>query len=132
MTKHWNAKHATSEMVPSAKLRRLPKSAAPLPPPNDVAPTESSEKPMDVTTTAATIGVMIRRQYCANRPSTPSMQPPTMMAPAAAPMPYAATTPVITVTNVKLMPMTMGSPLPKRPMGNSWISVPMPAMSMAA
>ena len=86
---------------------------------------------MDVTTTAATIGVMIRRQYCANRPSTPSMQPPTMMAPAAAPMPYVATTPVITVTNVKLMPMTMGSPLPKRPMGNSWISVPMPAMSMA-
>lgn len=27
-----------------------------------MAPTESSEKPMDVTTTAATIGVMIRRQ----------------------------------------------------------------------
>ena len=73
--------------MPSSRLRGLPKSAAPLPPPNDVAPTESNEKPMEVTTTAATMGVMSLRQYRANRPSTPSMQPPTMMAPMAAPMP---------------------------------------------
>ena len=39
--------------------------------------------------------------------------------------------PQSTVTNVKLMPMTMGSPEPMRPSGNSWMSVPMPAMSMA-
>ena len=35
------------------------------------------------------------------------------------------------MTNVKLMPMTMGSPDPMRHRGNSWMSVPMPAMSMA-
>ena len=39
---------------------------------------------MDVTTTAATMGEMMRRQYFANRPSTPSKMPPTMMAPMAA------------------------------------------------
>ena len=34
-------------------------------------------------------------------------------------------------TKVKLTPMTMGSPLPMRHTGNSWMSVPMPAMSIA-
>ena len=36
-----------------------------------------------------------------------------------------------TVTKVKLMPMTMGSPLPTRHTGNSWMKVPIPAMNMA-
>ncbi len=79
----WNTRHDTSEMVPSSRFCGEPKSAAPLPPPNEDAPTPSSEKPMDVTTTAATMGEMMRRQYFANRPNTPSMRPPTMMAPMA-------------------------------------------------
>ena len=73
-----------SAMLPKAIFLGEPKSGAPLPPPNDAAPTLSSEKPMAVTTTAATIGEMMRRQYLANRPSTPSMTPPTMTAPMAA------------------------------------------------
>lgn len=118
-------------MVPSSRFCGDPKSAAPEPPPNEEAPTPKSEKPMDVTTTAATMGDMMRRQYFANRPSTPSMMPPTMMAPMATLYPYVAAMPTSTVTNVKLMPMTMGRPDPTRHSGNSWMSVPMPAMSMA-
>ena len=34
--------------------------------------------------------------------------------------------------NVKLRPMTTGSREPTRQMGKSWMSVPMPAMSIAA
>ena len=127
----WNTRHETSEMVPSSRFCGDPKSAAPEPPPNEEAPTPKSEKPMDVTTTAATMGDMMRRQYFANRPSTPSMMPPTMMAPMATLYPYVAAMPTSTVTNVKLMPMTMGRPDPTRHSGNSWMSVPMPAMSMA-
>lgn len=80
----WNTKHEMSAMLPSAIFCGEPKSGEPEPPPNDAAPTESSEKPMDVTTTAATIGEMSQRQYFANRPSTPSIKPPTIMAPIAA------------------------------------------------
>ena len=79
----WNTRHATSETVPNSRFSNDAKSSAPLPPPNDSAPTPSSENPMDVTTTAATMGDMMRRQYFANRPSPPSMTPPTMMAPMA-------------------------------------------------
>ncbi len=43
-------------MVPSSRFCGDPKSAAPEPPPNEAAPTPKSEKPMDVTTTAATMG----------------------------------------------------------------------------
>ena len=39
------------------------------------------EKPMAVTTEAATMGVMIFRQYLARRPSVPSINPPTITAP---------------------------------------------------
>ena len=40
--------------------------------------------------------------------------------------------PIMTVRKVKEQPMTMGSPEPMRPnSGNSWIRVPMPAMSNA-
>ena len=44
-------------------------------------PTFSREKPMVVTTQAETMGATNRRQYFTVRPSTPSMQPPAMMAP---------------------------------------------------
>ena len=128
----WNTRHEISAMLPSAIFCGEPKSGEPEPPPNDAAPTESSEKPMDVTTTAATMGEMSQRQYFANRPSTPSIRPPTIMAPIAALKPYVAATPHSTVTNVKLMPITIGNPEPIRPArGNSCTSVPMPAMSMA-
>ena len=86
---------------------------------------------MAVTTTAATIGVMMRRQYCANRPRTPSSTPPTMTAPMSAPYPWVAATVQATVTKVKLMPMTMDRPLPTRQSGYSWMNVPMPATIMA-
>ena len=118
-------------MVPSAKLTGDPKSGASVPPPKEAAPTPKSEKPMAVTTTAATIGVMMRRQYCANRPRTPSSTPPTMTAPMSAPYPWVAATVQATVTKVKLMPMTMDRPLPTRQSGYSWMNVPIPAMSMA-
>ena len=76
----------------------LPKSAAPEPPPNEVAPVESSEKPIDVTTTAATTGGTKRRQYRAVRPSTPSSRPPTMTAPTATLYPCVEAMEHITVT----------------------------------
>ena len=44
-------------------------------------PTDSSEKPMVVTTQAETIGATKRRQYLTVRPKTPSIQPPTMIPP---------------------------------------------------
>ena len=87
---------------------------------------------MEVTTTAETTGVMKRRQYFANRPSTPSATPPAIMAPIAAPYPYCAAMVQSTVTNVKLTPMTMGKRDPTRHTGNSWMNVPMPAMTIAA
>ena len=79
--KTWKSRQATSETLPSSRLYQAPKSSAPLPPPKDEAPTLSSEKPMAVTTDAATMGVTMRHQYLASRPKTPSMQPPTMTAP---------------------------------------------------
>ena len=72
---------------------------------------------MEVTTTAETTGVMKRRQYFANRPSTPSATPPAIMAPIAAPYPYCAAMVQSTVTNVKLTPMTMGKRDPTRHTG---------------
>ena len=53
-------------------------------------PTPKSENPIEVTTTAATMGVMMRRHQRANRPSTPSMRPPTMTAPRAPQQPWVA------------------------------------------
>ena len=62
-----------------------PKSSAPVPPPKEEAPTDSSEKPMAVTTEADTIGVMIFVQYFARSPRHPSMIPPMSTAPIMAP-----------------------------------------------
>ena len=58
----WNARQATSEIRPSVRFCQLPKSSAPEPPPKLSAPTVSSEKPIDVTTMAETIGGTNRRQ----------------------------------------------------------------------
>ncbi len=44
-------------MVPRIQLEAEPKFSLPLPPPKELAPTESREKPMAVTTEAATMGV---------------------------------------------------------------------------
>ena len=49
--------------------------------PNDETPTFRMLRPIETTTQAETMGEMILRQYLAVRPSTPSKQPPTMIAP---------------------------------------------------
>ena len=67
--------------MPRKRFSGEAKSGAPVPPANDAAPTESSEKPIEVTTTPDTIGLMKRRQYVANRPSMPSQTPPAITAP---------------------------------------------------
>ena len=85
LARPWNTRHARSETVPRMRFVALPKSSAPEPPPKEAAPTPSSENPIEVTTTAATMGVMIRRHQRANKPSSPSMRPPTMTAPTSAP-----------------------------------------------
>ena len=63
----------------------LPKSLAPSPPPKDLAPTESREKPMEVTTTAETMGEMALRHQVAVSPRRTSNRPPTRTAPMTAP-----------------------------------------------
>jgi len=66
--------------VAMIKFSLEPKSSL-YPPPKERAPTVKREKPMAVTTVAATMGVMILFQYFAKSPKTPSKQPPTMTAP---------------------------------------------------
>ena len=75
-------------IVPNIQLEAEPKFSLPLPPPNEEAPTERSEKPIDVTTLADTIGVISLSQYLANNPRIPSIIPPTSTAPAMALYPY--------------------------------------------
>ncbi len=81
----WNARQAANETVPSVRFCQLPKSGAPDPPPKLSAPTESSENPIDVTTTADTTGGTNRAQYWAVRPKATSSRPPTSTAPTTAP-----------------------------------------------
>lgn len=45
----------TRVTIPSIQLLAEPKSAAPVPPPKEAAPTERSENPIAVTTVAATM-----------------------------------------------------------------------------
>ena len=68
-------------MVPRVQFCQEPKDSLPTPPAKELAPTLSREKPMAVTTQAATMGEMIFRQYLAQQPSRPSRMPPTMTAP---------------------------------------------------
>ena len=49
--------------VPIIQFLAEPKFSVPEPPPNDEAPTERSEKPIAVTTLAATIGAISLIQY---------------------------------------------------------------------
>ena len=70
---------------------------------------------MAVTTLAATIGEINLIQYLANNPSTPSTKPPISTAPIIAPYPYCAPTKLNIDTNVKLIPITIGSPEPILP-----------------
>ncbi len=82
---NWKARQATKEIKPSVRFCQLPKSLAPSPPPKLVAPTDNSEKPIDVTTMAETIGGTNRRQYLDVRPNATSSRPPSTTAPATAP-----------------------------------------------
>ena len=85
LVRPWNKRHATSDNVPRNRFSGEAKSGAPEPPANVSAPVESSEKPIEVTTTAETIGPMKRRQYFASRPSTNKMRPPAMTDPMTVP-----------------------------------------------
>ena len=60
--------HERNVIVPSIQFVAEPKFSLPLPPPKELAPTERREKPMEVTTLAATIGDISLIQYFAKRP----------------------------------------------------------------
>ena len=77
----WNNRQHKRVTTPKIQFSTDPKFSLPLPPPKEAAPTESSEKPIAVTTLAATTGVISFVQYFANSQSTPSMIPPTNTAP---------------------------------------------------
>lgn len=81
----WDRMQHKSVILPRIQFWTEPKSALPLPPPKEVAPTVSREKPMAVTTLAETIGAMRDSQNFANSPKTPSMIPPINTAPIIAP-----------------------------------------------
>ena len=80
-----NKIQASKVMHPRIQCSAEPKVSLPLPPPNDEAPTDKSEKPMAVTTLAATTGVISLIQYFAKSQRVPSMIPPTKTAPIMAP-----------------------------------------------
>lgn len=81
----WNRIQQSSVTEPRIQFSAEPKSALPLPPPKEVAPTVSSEKPIAVTTLADTIGAMTLIQNFAKSPSMPSTMPPMSTAPIIAP-----------------------------------------------
>ena len=81
MAKILNKMQASSVTPPNTQFSQAPKFLLPLPPPKELAPTDNNEKPMDVTTLAATIGATILIQYLANNPKTPSTIPPINTAP---------------------------------------------------
>ena len=68
-------------MPPRIRFFAEPKSALPLPPPKDAAPTDNRENPIAVTTLAATTGVINLVQYFASSPRMPSAKPPISTAP---------------------------------------------------
>ena len=59
MAKTWHPKQVSKVTVPTIQLCMAPKSAAPCPPANELAPIGNNEKPIAVTTVAATTGDMI-------------------------------------------------------------------------
>lgn len=121
----------TRVTIPSIQLLAEPKSAAPVPPPKEAAPTERSENPIAVTTVAATIGEITFIQYFAKSPRSPSTIPPINTAPIRVPYPYCAPKVQARDTNVKLIPITIGSLEPILHIGNSCIKVPIPAIIIA-
>ena len=77
----------------------------------------NSEKPIAVTTVAATTWGTSFIQYLANRPSSPSTNPPIITAPISTPMPCVVAIKIFSDRNVKLMPITMGNLEPMRQIG---------------
>ena len=92
---------------------------------------ESSDRPIPVTTTAETIGAMIRRQYLTVRPSRPSNRPQASTVPVTAPYPYFAAIAVNGTMKVKLSPIMIGRPEPSFRTGVAWKNVAIPAAIMA-
>ena len=78
--KQFHSKHTPKVIVPRIRFCEEPKSSV-YPPPKDLAPTVKREKPIAVTTVAATIGEIILLQYFASRPKVPSKMPPIRTAP---------------------------------------------------
>ena len=81
MANRLNKIQLSNVTVPIIQFCTEPKFSLPLPPPNEAEPTDSREKPIAVTTLAATIGEIHFSQYFANNPSVPSKIPPTKTAP---------------------------------------------------
>ena len=115
---------------PMTQLVALPKSAAPCPPAKLLAPMGRREKPMAVTTVAATTWGMSRVQYLGNNPRQPSTRPPTMTAPTSVPIPWVVAIAMAKERKVKLIPITIGRRDPIRHTGWSWTRVPIPAMTI--
>ena len=75
----------TSTKIASSRFSTEPKSFAPLPPPNELMPTEISDRPMDSTTVPVTTEGNSLRRGLRKTPRTLSKMPPRMDAPIMAP-----------------------------------------------
>ena len=128
MPNTWQSRQVSRVTEPTIQLCAAPKSAAPCPPAKLLAPIGSNEKPIAVTTVAATIGEMILIQYFAKRPRIPSTMPPMMTAPINVPIPLPVPMTMARERNVKLIPITIGSLEPILQTGKSWMNVPIPAI----
>ena len=96
-------------------------------------PTDNNESPIAITTHADTTGVRKRFQYLALRPTSPSKIPPKITAPT---IPSYPSSGLVQITNrlprnVKLTPITIGSPDPIFHTGYNCIHVPIPATNIA-
>ena len=121
-------RHVNKVTVPTIQLLILPKSAAPTPPAKLFAPIGRSEKPIAVTTVAATTGGMRLVHLPGNSPSIPSTRPPMMTAPTRVPMPCVVAIAMARERNVKLIPITIGSLEPIFHTGYNCTRVPIPAI----
>ena len=120
----------SSVTKPVIRFGNEPKSSV-YPPPKDRVAVFSRERAMTVTTTADTIGAMNFFQYLAVMPSRPSKRPPAMTHPTTVPYPCSKATVLSGTINVKLRPMKMGRPDPKRQMGVACRKVAIPAAIIA-
>ena len=108
----------------------LPKSDAPIPPANELAPIGKREKPIAVTTVADTTCGMSLIQYLTKSPSNPSTRPPIITAPISVPIPYVPAMPMASERKVNEMPITIGKREPTRHTGNNCTNVPIPAITI--